>query len=71
MTDLVLTTDSELMVTHIESQTEAGQNFLDAYVAPDLVVIDSGRIIIPQDAVVSLVLDCERAGLTLSLSASS
>lgn len=55
--DLRVVSDSELMVAYIESESEKGIKFLDAYLVRSLVVVDSGRIIIPF-AELGTLLDC-------------
>lgn len=48
MSDFNITSDGELMVVHIEGQTEAATEFVDAYATEEMVVVDSGRIILPE-----------------------
>lgn len=45
--DLVFTENSELNVTQIEGESEAGIELLDGWVAEPMTVVDSGRIILP------------------------
>ena len=50
MSDLRLTRSGEFMVTLVEGLTEKGVEWVDAYLGTDqLVVADSGRIVIPSD----------------------
>jgi hypothetical protein len=65
--DLDITRDGELMLAHIEGQTDVGVEFLDAYMPPqsvDYVVVDSGRIIIPEDAEDDFLAAARERGLT-------
>ena len=46
--DLTFTRSSEFGVSHVEGQTDAGIEFVDAYLgSPDIVVADAGRIVVP------------------------
>lgn len=67
MTDIDITRSGELMVAHVEAQTDAGAEFVDAYVPVDdvagLVVVDSGRIVIPDASLDEFVASAKQAGL--------
>ncbi len=68
--DLELTRDSELMVVHVQAETDAGADFVDSYL-PDadaretVVVVDSGRIILHEDDAPAFVEAAQARGLTL------
>lgn len=67
--DLQLTRDGELMVVGVDGDTDAGIEFLDAYIPSrpeSLVVADAGRIVVPE-AEADLLLAAARArGLTIA-----
>lgn len=65
--DIEVKTDSELMVAHIEAQTDEGQEFVDAYTVEDLIVIDSGRIIIPTEKLQEFGESAIIVGITLNV----
>lgn len=46
--DIVISRDTELMVAHAEAETERGVDFIDGWMGHEYVVVDSGRIIIPE-----------------------
>lgn len=48
--DLTITRDGELMVAHIEAVSNDAEDFIDAYMpaSGEYVVVDSGRIIVPE-----------------------
>lgn len=66
--DIEVTRDrtGETMVVHLEGLTEAGTEFLDAYNPLEMVVVDSGRIIIPEQNLDALMESCKRDGLTVA-----
>lgn len=66
MTDLEITRDGELMVAQVEGLTDAGVEFVDAYTSPQLVVVDSGRIILPYDALDGCLAHADTAGLSVT-----
>lgn len=69
MPDLEIGRDGELMVAQVEAQTEAGEEFVDAYQPGDrkLVVVDAGRIIVSTNEVPSLMERAAVAGLTMEV----
>lgn len=66
MTDLTIARDSELMVAQVEGETAAGIAWIDAYTALDLVVVDAGRIIIPEAGLFALRERARAADLTMT-----
>jgi len=65
--DLELTRDGELMVVQVEGTSEQGVEFVDAY-QPEradtgYVVVDSGRIILPEAGVEHLLAAAKERGL--------
>lgn len=65
MADLTLTRNSELEeVVQVEGNTEAGVDFVDAWPGA-MEVVDSGRIILPDDAVPALRQAALRDSLTI------
>lgn len=66
--DLTITRDTELMVVHVASETAEGEEFVDAYLPADaeLVVVDSGRIILPAAAASAFVAEARKRGLTVA-----
>lgn len=46
MADLTFTRSNELDVTEVVGNTEAGIDFVDGWVAREMFVVDSGRIIV-------------------------
>lgn len=63
MTDIEITQDNELMVAHAEGVTDQGIDFLDSYMAPLVEVVDSGRLIIPQDGLAPFTEAAQAEGL--------
>lgn len=67
--DLTITTDSELMVAHIEAQTDDATEFVDAYLPagnPDrMTVVDSGRIVLDTGGAIAFVAEAKQRGLTI------
>lgn len=49
MTDIIVTYDGELDVAGVQAQTDAGVDFVDAFMPADarVVVADSGRLVLP------------------------
>lgn len=66
MTDLTLTRNSELSVTQVEGNTEAGVEFVDAWPGSTMEVVDSGRILLPEDAIPALRQAALRGSLTIA-----
>lgn len=66
--DLTLTRDSELGVINVQAENDAGAEFLDAYNPIDLVVVDSGRVIVPEAGEFALLTLAAEAGLTFEVS---
>lgn len=65
--DLTVTRDGELMVAHVEAETDDAVGFVDAYLPPDLpdlVVVDVGRIIVPTDHLDTFQKAARLSGLT-------
>lgn len=48
MPDIEITRDSELMVAQAYALTEQAVDFIDGWMGHEYVVVDSGRIIIPE-----------------------
>lgn len=68
MSDIEILRSGELMVSHVSGETDAGIEFVDGYMpgeGANLSVVDSGRIILPNDAIDSLVEACKEQGLTV------
>lgn len=68
MPDLTITRNGELMIAHIEGDTDAGIEFVDAYM-PDGVefsVIDSGRILLRDEAIEALTTAARNEGLEIA-----
>lgn len=63
--DLTLTRNSELSVTQVEGNTEAGVEFVDAWPGSTMEVVDSGRILLPEDAIPALRQAALRGSLTI------
>ena len=62
--DLAVIEDGEFMVAQVEARSERGTDFLDAY-CPDheYTVVDSGRVIVPQDRLSALLAVAAAQGL--------
>lgn len=67
MNDIEVQSSGELMVAHIESQTEAATEFIDSYVSETMSVVDSGRIMLPTDDVDTFVEAAKAQGLKVEL----
>lgn len=66
MPDLSVIEDGELMVAQVEGSSDSGNDFLDAYCpAHDYTVVDSGRIIVPQEHLPKLLAAAAEQGLTV------
>lgn len=61
--DLEILRDGEFMIAHVEGTTEAGAEFVDAYLGEEIVVVDSGRIIVQEDDLDRLLENAAAAGL--------
>lgn len=69
MPDIQMTRDGELMVAHAEGLTDAGTEFIDAYLpsrVDRIVAVDSGRIIIHTDDEAAFVEAAKLRGLEVS-----
>jgi hypothetical protein len=66
--DIEIHLDGELEIVQVEAQTEAGEDFINAYM-PDragrIQVLDSGSIIIPSDELTEFARQCEQRDLTI------
>jgi hypothetical protein len=67
--DIEITKDTtgELMVAQVEGLTEAGIDFVDSYTNERMVVVDAGRIVIPEEDVPALVAACKQSGMGVLL----
>lgn len=54
MTDLTFTRSGELDLTQVQGNTDDGVEFVDAYPASMMEVVDSGQIIVPTDDVAAI-----------------
>lgn len=63
--DLTITRDGELMVAHIEAETDEATEFVDSYQAVAMIVVDSGRIVVPDEELPRLAGAAREFGLTL------
>lgn len=64
--EIVKDATGEFMVVGVEGLTEAGTDFVDAYVTPDparLYVVDAGHIVIPEDNASALIASAMEQGL--------
>jgi len=61
--DITIKVDDEHAVGMAEAQTDAGEDFIDAFTAAELVAVDVGRIIIPEAEVVAFMDAAEASGL--------
>lgn len=64
MTDLEVTRSSEFMVAHVEGMTRESEDFLDSYLSIEMIVVDAGRIIVPDSLIGSLLDSARERGLT-------
>jgi hypothetical protein len=62
--------DSELMVVYFEGVSVRAVDFLDAWLHPDLVVIDSGRFILPLSEKDTVLTAAREHGLTYEVKGS-
>jgi hypothetical protein len=68
MADLEITRDGELMVAQIQGASEEGVEFVDAYFATDdIIVVDSGRIIVPLNGLENVYRAAREDGLNWEL----
>lgn len=67
MNDIEVQSSGELMVAHIEGQTEAATEFIDAYQSETMSVVDSGRIMLPSDDLDTFVESAKAQGLKVEL----
>lgn len=67
MSDILITSNSELMVFQAEAQNEAAIDFIDGFLPADahLVVVDSGRIVLPAHVEAEMTAAAKQAGLTV------
>lgn len=71
ISDVVITSGSlgeELGVAQVEGLTDAGEEFVDAYIESEIVVVDAGRIVVRLADVSAIVAKCERLGLSVEAS---
>lgn len=66
MADLTITRSGELMVAQIEGATDDGTEFVDAYFADPMTVVDSGRILLPTDSLPAFESAARERGLSLT-----
>lgn len=64
--DIVLGRTKDDGRVEVEAVTDAGVEFVDAYTALDLDVVDSGRILIPEEGEYALRTRAREAGLSIS-----
>jgi hypothetical protein len=71
MSDILITTGSEFMVSRAEGATEAGRDFIDAFLpasgADNLTVLDLGDIIFPDAALDEFRKQADERGLTVDV----
>lgn len=67
MHDVTLTKSGAL--AHVQGETDAGVEFVDAVTVPLLAALDSGRITIPDSSVDELVREARQQGLTVYIEA--
>jgi hypothetical protein len=63
VTDLTFTRSGELDVTQIEGNSEAGIEFVDIWMQPEMIVADAGRIIVRDLEAIEAA--AKREGLTI------
>jgi len=66
MTDFEIMEDTELMVCHIEGSSDAAIEFIDSWYVAEMVVVDSGRIILPASEARPFLEGARAAGLSWS-----
>lgn len=75
MTDIEITTNSELMIAQLEAVSPEGRDVIDAFIpkrgGAEYSVMDSGRILIHTDDLDDFKAVSERAGLTSERTAHS
>lgn len=64
---LRITTDSKLMLAEIQAENVDEIDLVDGYLASDLVVVDSGRILVPLIALDSFVALAHERGLDFEI----
>lgn len=68
MSDIEILNSGELMVSQASGMTDAGVEFIDAFMPPEgaeIAVVDSGRIILPNAYIDNFVSACQKQGLTI------
>jgi hypothetical protein len=65
--DLTLQRDRGLGVVHVQAESAAGVDFVDAYTALDLEVVDSGQIMVPLDGEFALLTRAGEHRLTVRI----
>lgn len=63
--DIIRDRTGELMVAEISGGTEAGEEFVDAWVSPEMVVVDAGRVIVPEDELERVRREAAESGLSV------
>lgn len=64
--DLSVIEDGEFMVAQVEGLSDSGSFFVDAYSPPhEYTVVDSGRIIVPQEHLWRLLATAAKQGLVV------
>ena len=64
MADILISID-DLGVVHIEGYTEAGEQFVERYTAPNMQVIDAGIIALPMGQRDDFISAAMKEGLTI------
>lgn len=65
MIDIEVTRSGELMVAGVQGLTDPGVEFVDSFVADQIVVVDADRIVIPDELVPHLLALATVAGLAV------
>ena len=65
--DVEVTRNSELMVFQAVGVTEAGIGFVDGYIAPDLIAVDAGRVLLPEQELESFQAAAKDGGLAVDV----
>lgn len=64
--DLTFTTESsDEDLTHVEGNTDAGEDFVDSLMRETLTVLDSGHVIVQTTDVAAIQVDAREQGLTM------
>ncbi len=66
MRDIEIMRDTELMVAHIQGETDSATEFIDAYTVADLFPVDSGRIILPEPGLHAFTKAARERGFTMT-----